>query len=398
MGEAALRLAPAAAPSAGFGLYVHWPFCRAKCPYCDFNSHVRDAIDEARWRAALLAELDDTGARAKGRVLSSIFFGGGTPSLMAPETVGRVIEGAARHWAFAPDVEITLEANPNSAEAARFRDVRQAGVNRLSLGVQALDDAALAFLGRLHGRNEALDAIGIAAGIFPRTSFDLIYARPGQTAASWRAELAQALALAPRHLSLYQLTLEEGTAFHARAARGALEPLDADAAADLFEITQEMTQGAGLPAYEISNHAAPGEQSRHNLVYWRYGEYAGIGPGAHARLRAGADGTRTAVRRIRTPEAWLAAVEAHGHGTAETQALSREEQAAEMVMMGLRLDEGVRGDAFARETGLRLGDFVDARARDDLVAGGLVEWDGQTLRATAAGRLRLNALLARLLA
>jgi oxygen-independent coproporphyrinogen-3 oxidase len=402
MSAPAVKLAPASpVREAGFGLYVHWPFCRAKCPYCDFNSHVRTGIDEARWRAALLTELEHAAAQAPGRTLTSIFFGGGTPSLMDAETVAQIIDRASQRWAFARDIEITLEANPNSAEAARFRDYRRAGVNRLSIGVQALDDAALAFLGRLHGRDEAIRAIECAAKIFPRYSFDLIYARPGQTSQSWMRELREALLLAGTHLSLYQLTLEQGTAFHAKAARGEFTIPDADAAAELFEITQDEMDRAGLPAYEISNHAPPGDESRHNLVYWRYGEYAGVGPGAHGRLalwhESGAR-AKTALRQIREPEAWLAAVERDGHGTAETQALSDEERGAEMLMMGLRLREGVAADAFERETGVRLAEYLDARALGDLTAGGFLEWDGDGLRASAAGRLCLNAVLGRLLA
>lgn len=385
----------------GFALYVHWPFCRAKCPYCDFNSHVRASIDEPRWRDALLRELDHAASLIHGRTLASIFFGGGTPSLMAGDTVGRIIERAASHWPFAPDIEITLEANPNSAEAARFRDYRAAGVNRLSIGVQALDDAALAFLGRLHGRDEAMAALAMARRIFPRYSFDLIYARPGQTPAEWARELDTALALSGGHLSLYQLTIEEDTAFHAKAARGEFAPCDADAAADLFELTQETMDRAGLPAYEISNHAAAGHESRHNLVYWRYGEYAGIGPGAHGRLvLAAGDGElrKSAVRKWREPEAWLAAVERAGDATCELDSLSTEEIAAEMLMMGLRLVEGVPAARFRRETGLAMEDFVDTGALGDLRAAGFIEHDDEGLRATAAGRLRLNAVLARLLA
>jgi oxygen-independent coproporphyrinogen-3 oxidase len=390
MGEPAKKLAVAAAP--GFGLYVHWPFCRAKCPYCDFNSHVRAEIAEPRWRDALLAELDFAANLSPGRTLDSIFFGGGTPSLMSGETVAAVIERAASRWRFAPDIEITLEANPNSVEAARFRDYRAAGVNRLSIGVQALDDSALAFLGRLHGREEAIAAIECAARIFPRYSFDLIYARPGQDADAWRKELDEALALAGTHLSLYQLTLEPGTAFHNRAARGEFSVPESDDAAELYDVTQEALERAGLPAYEISNHAAPGHESRHNLVYWRYGEYAGIGPGAHGRLAA--NGAKAAHRQIREPEAWLDAVERDGHGTCETLVLSADDRAAEMLMMGLRLREGVDAERFAAETGRELSDFADR----ELVESGDLEWDGLRLRASESGRLRLNAVLGRLLA
>lgn len=362
---------------------------------------MRTGVEEPRWREALLRELDHAASLAKGRTLASVFFGGGTPSLMAAATVGRVIERAATHWPFAPDIEITLEANPNSAEAARFRDYRAAGVNRLSIGVQALDDAALAFLGRLHGRDEAIAALAMARQIFPRYSFDLIYARPGQTRADWRRELEGALSLSGGHLSLYQLTIEEGTSFHAKASRGEFTPLGEDAAADLFELTQDMMERAGLPAYEISNHAAPRHESRHNLVYWRYGEYVGIGPGAHGRLILGTKDAapgKTALRKLREPEAWLAAVEAGGDATCESECLSTQEIASEMLMMGLRLREGVSAASFTRETGTTFENFLDAEALSDLEAAGFLERDEIGLRATAAGRLRLNAVLARLLA
>ena len=362
---------------------------------------MRASIEEQRWRDALLRELDHEASLTKGRRLTSIFFGGGTPSLMTADTVGRIIERAATHWPVESDIEITLEANPNSAEAARFRDYRAAGVNRLSVGVQALDDAALAFLGRLHASGEALAALAMARDIFPRYSFDLIYARPGQTRAEWTRELARALQFAGGHLSLYQLTIEEGTSFHARAARGEFAPLDADAAADLFELTQDVMERAGLPAYEISNHAAAGHESRHNLVYWRYGEYAGIGPGAHGRLfldAAAFAGGKTARRKLREPEAWLAAVERSGDATCESESLSVADIAAEMMMMGLRLREGVSAAGFERETGMALEDFLDAAALDDLAGAGFIERDDAGIRATAAGRMRLNAVLTRLLA
>ena len=320
---------------------------------------------------------------------------------MAADTVGRIIERVAKHWPVASDIEITLEANPNSAEAARFRDYCAAGVNRLSIGVQALDDAALAFLGRLHGSDEALAALSMARDIFPRYSFDLIYARPGQTGADWSRELDRALQFSGGHLSLYQLTIEEGTSFHAKAARGEFAPLDTDAAADLFELTQETMERAGLPAYEISNHAATGHESRHNLVYWRYGEYAGIGPGAHGRLildSAEFGRRKTALRKLREPEAWLAAVEGSGDATCESEPLAAANVAAEMVMMGLRLREGVSAAGFERETGTALADFLDTGALEDLAAAGFIEHDGAGIRATESGRIRLNAVLARLLA
>ena len=381
----------------GFGLYIHWPFCRAKCPYCDFNSHVRDDVNERRFRDALLTELDHFASLAPRRMLTSIFFGGGTPSLMSEETVGSLIARAAKHWRFAPDIEITLEANPNSAEAERFHGYRNAGVNRLSIGVQALDDRALAFLGRLHGADEALRAIEIAAKIFPRFSFDLIYARPEQSLDSWRAELSQALALGSDHLSLYQLTIEEGTSFYTRAARGEFAVPEQDHAAAFYEATQEMTEAAGMPAYEISNHARPGQESRHNLVYWRYQDYVGVGPGAHGRLTTPL-ATKTGFRQERAPETWLAAVTRDGHATCETFELSASERIAEMLMMGLRLREGISEQAFLEQTGSTFAEALSSRALEDLIAGEFLDYDGAALRATAAGRLMLNAVLAKLLA
>ena len=380
---------------AGFGLYVHWPFCLSKCPYCDFNSHVREGVDQARWRRALLSELDHYAARTRGRRLTSIFFGGGTPSLMAPETVGAVIEAARAHWDVAPEIEITLEANPTSVEAGRFAAFRTAGIERVSLGVQALDDAALKFLGRQHSAAEALAALDIARRAFERWSFDLIYARPGQDAAAWRAELARALGEGATHLSLYQLTIEEGTAFHGAARRGELRVPGEDTAGELYEVTQEVMEGAGLPAYEISNHARPGAESRHNLTYWRYGDYLGIGPGAHGRLTL--DSGKYATRQHRAPEAWLGAVERDGHATRTHQMLTPEDRLAEMLMMGLRLREGIACGAFKRETGVDFEDRLPAKALEALIAGGFLELDKRGLRATATGRVCLNAVLARLL-
>jgi len=384
-----------ATAAGGLALYIHWPFCRAKCPYCDFNSHVRSEIDEARYRAALLREMDHARAQTQSRTLASIFFGGGTPSLMSPETVAALIARAGEYWRFAPDIEITLEANPNSAESARFRGYAAAGVNRVSLGVQSFDDAALKFLGRLHDAREALSAIALAATTFPRFSFDLIYARPGQTDAAWRDELSQALAFAGDHLSLYQLTIEENTGFYGAVARGEFTPPDSDRGAALYGVTQETMDVAGLPAYEISNHAVPGAESRHNLAYWHYGDYAGIGPGAHGRLSNG--GGKTATRQIREPEAWLAAVEANGHGTAESESLGAHTRAAEMLMMGLRLNEGLREDSFTRETGMTLEGAVDETELAALIDAGYVTRASGVLCATPSGRLCLNAVLARLL-
>jgi putative oxygen-independent coproporphyrinogen III oxidase len=378
----------------GFGLYVHWPFCLSKCPYCDFNSHVRESVDQARWRDALLAELDHYAARTPGRTLTSIFFGGGTPSLMAPETAEAVIARAARHWSFAPDIEITLEANPTSVEAGRFANFAAAGVNRVSIGVQALDDETLRFLGRRHSAREALDAIAIARRHFPRWSFDLIYARPGQDVSDWRAELYRALAEGPDHLSVYQLTIEEGTTFHAMARRGELSVPGETRAAALFETTQDALDRADLPAYEISNHARPGAECRHNLTYWRSGDYVGVGPGAHGRLTLNAE--KRATRQHRAPEAWLAAVEAQGHATRTEQPLDRAARLTEMLMMGLRLREGIARPAFVRETGEQPEGALPRGALDALAGAGFLVLDAAGLRATPAGLARLDAVLARL--
>ncbi|MCL6607159.1 MAG: radical SAM family heme chaperone HemW [Geminicoccaceae bacterium] len=381
--------------AAMLALYVHWPFCRAKCPYCDFNSHVRSWIEQERWRRALLAELDHWIGRLGPRRLVSIFFGGGTPSLMEPETVAALIDRAVAAWPAAADLEVTLEANPTSVEAGRFRGYRTAGVNRVSIGVQALDEAALRFLGREHGVAEALDAVDLATAVFPRVSLDLIYARPGQTAAQWEAELARALATGTGHLSLYQLTIEPGTRFFAEARAGRLVLPDEDAQAELFERTQERCAAAGLPAYEISNHARPGEESRHNLVYWRYGEYLGIGPGAHGRLSI--EGGRRATRNLRAPERWLAAVETEGRGLEAEEPVTPREQAIEALIMGLRLVEGVplaRLEALAQAPWREV---VDEAARLRASAAGLLEEAPDRLVATAAGRQRLDGVLRALL-
>ncbi len=387
-----------AAPARGFALYVHWPFCLSKCPYCDFNSHVRESVDQARWRAALLRELDHAAeAEAPGfGPLTSIFFGGGTPSLMAPDTVAAVIDRADDRWDLAPDVEITLEANPTSVEAGRLAAFRLAGVNRVSLGVQALDDASLKALGRTHGAAEAVQAVRTAARLFDRYSFDLIYARPGQTAAAWRKELHRALGEAGDHLSLYQLTIEPGTAFHTLHGRGELHVPSEDYSARLYEITQSIMYEAGLPGYEISNHAVPGAESRHNLVYWRGGDYVGVGPGAHGRISR--DAKTVAYRRHRAPERWLECVEAGGAGTVEAVPLDRGQRVAELLMMGLRLAEGVVETRFRALAGCGLEDALDLRRLGDLIDGGLLARDADGLRATASGRQRLNALLAHLLA
>ncbi|MEX2199890.1 MAG: radical SAM family heme chaperone HemW [Dongiaceae bacterium] len=382
-------------PEPGFGLYVHWPFCLSKCPYCDFNSHVRASIDHDRWRAALLRELDHYAAQTPGRTLTSIFFGGGTPSLMHPETVGAIVERAAQHWPFADKIEITLEANPTSVERAKFGDLARAGINRVSLGLQAFDDDALKFLGRTHSFAEGLAALDTAMASFRRVSFDLIYARPGQTQSAWESELGAALMFGTEHLSLYQLTIEPNTVFEGAHRRGELAMPDEDTTAALYEATQAMCETAGLPAYEISNHARPGAESRHNLTYWRYGDYVGIGPGAHGRVTR--DGVKHATRQHRAPEAWLEAVERAGHATRNHDPLDATTRLSEMMLMGLRLREGIARERFVAETKKALEDLIDPRRLAMLVEGGLVAVDAAGLRATDAGRQRLDALTARLL-
>jgi oxygen-independent coproporphyrinogen-3 oxidase len=387
-------LQPASRPADGdgFGVYVHWPFCASKCPYCDFNSHVRTGgIDEPRFLAAFRRELAHMAALAPGREVSSVFFGGGTPSLMQPSTTGAILDAIASHWTIQPGAEITLEANPSSVEANRFRGYRSAGVNRVSLGVQALNDPDLRALGRLHSVAEARAAVDVARNTFDRYSFDLIYARPRQTLASWRAELHDALAMADRHLSLYQLTIEDGTPFAGLHAAGKLKVPDPELADALYETTQDIMEAAGLPAYEISNHAAPREESRHNLVYWRYGEYAGIGPGAHGRLVNA--GQRHALVTERNPERWLAQVERGGHGLIETELLSNAEQVDEMLLMGLRLAEGIDLARLSAVGGTR----PDGHAIAELADLGLVETLGDNrLRATARGRFVLNTVVLKL--
>ena len=378
------------------GVYVHWPFCKSKCPYCDFNSHVRDGVEQTRWRNALLTELEHAAREAPGRRVETIFFGGGTPSLMAPETVAAVIARAKALWDCAPEVEITLEANPTSVEAARFAALAEAGVNRVSLGVQALDAAARKFLGREHSADEALAALATARRYFPRYSFDLIYARPGQTPEAWAAELEHALTLAGEHLSLYQLTIERGTRFFTDHARGTFDLPDEEASAAMFEATQSRLMAAGLPAYEISNHARRGAACRHNLIYWRYQDYVGIGPGAHGRFAEGA--AKRATRRASGPEAWLEAVERTGHGTAESATVAGRDLVEEALMMGLRLADGIDRKLFASVTGA---DPVAALTEDavaPLIKAGFLEIEPERLRATAAGRQRLNAILERLIA
>jgi oxygen-independent coproporphyrinogen-3 oxidase len=382
----------AGAVTDSLALYVHWPFCVSKCPYCDFNSHVRESVDQEAWRTALLADLAHEAALTGGRPLSSIFFGGGTPSLMPPATVAALVEAAERHWGFAPGIEITLEANPSSVEAARFRDIAAAGVNRVSLGIQALDDAALALLGRAHDVAEGLAALDVAQAAFERVSFDLIYARPGQSEAGWESELARALGFGTGHLSLYQLTIEPGTRFATLVAQGKLSPLDPDDAASLFEATREQTAAAGLPAYEISNHARAGEQSRHNLAYWRYGDYLGVGPGAHGRRG------RVATVRRKKPENWLARVAANGHGIEMEESLPPATRAAEALLMGLRLDEGVDLARIARISEVAEEALINTEAVAGLVGLGFVERNGSRLRVLPRGMLLLDALLPEIIA
>ena len=371
-------------------LYVHWPFCVSKCPYCDFNSHVRSTIDQVAWRDALLADLAHETRVLPGRTLTSIFFGGGTPSLMDPATVEAVIEGARSHWSAAPNIEITLEANPNSVEADRFADLASAGVNRLSLGLQSFDDKALGFLGRAHSAREGWRALEIAQRNFRRVSFDLIYALPGDGEESWSATLAQALSLGTTHLSLYQLTIEPGTRFATMVAKRQFEPLCAERSADLYELTEEMTAAGGLPGYEISNHARPGHESRHNLTYWRYGDYAGVGPGAHGRRL----GMRTV--RHRKPENFLSAVRRDRNGITEEAPLSATEAADEALVMGLRLKEGIDADALGKRFGLP--SIVDWRKVGRLVASGHLARQGERIAVTAKGRLLLDRILAEIVA
>jgi len=386
---------PVSADAPGFAVYVHWPFCRQKCPYCDFNSHVREQIDDARWARALVAEIERTQQALSDREVTSVFFGGGTPSLMAPRTVDAILRALDNRWDFAPDVEITLEANPTSVEAGRFADLRAAGVNRVSLGVQALNDADLKALGRGHDVDEAMAAVALAQRVFERASFDLIYAREGQSVDAWHSELTEALKRARGHLSLYQLTIEPGTAFHQKHQRGQLVTPDEDLQAALWDVTQDLADAAGMPGYEVSNHAVPGEESRHNLTYWRYGEYAGIGPGAHGRVVL--DGVRFATTEIRAPEAWLDAVEKRGSGAEEPDALDPSIQAGEMLMMGLRTSEGVSRRAFRAVAGCELDQVIDPKRLRGLESDGYVVLDSISLRVTPKGRRVLNAVLRQLL-
>jgi oxygen-independent coproporphyrinogen-3 oxidase len=373
-------------PEVGFGLYVHWPYCLAKCPYCDFNSHVhRGAIDHEMFGDLLVRELAYFAKRTPDRVITSIFFGGGTPSLMPPRTVAQVLEAADGAWTIADDAEITLEANPTSAEAENFRGYRSAGVNRVSVGIQALNDADLKALGRQHSVDEGLAAFRMAAKIFPQTSYDLIYARPRQTIAGWREELTRALGEQQGHMSLYQLTIEPDTAYAALHANGKLIVPGDDLAADLYDVTQELTEAAGLPAYEVSNHAWSGRQSRHNVLYWRYGEYAGIGPGAHSRLVA-ADGGRIGLSTVRDPKAWQMQVGDKGHGVEDELTVSSEEAAREKLLMGLRLNDGVALSD--------VDDLIDAERMHQLIDHGLLaNQTSDRLATTPAGRKVLNAVI-----
>ena len=393
--EASSRVRPSREPERadsppGFAVYIHWPFCLSKCPYCDFNSHVRrGGVDEARFVRAYVAEIAATAARIPDRTVSTIFFGGGTPSLMQPTSVAVILDAIAQRWTVAPDAEITIEANPTSVEAERFRDFRSAGVNRVSLGVQALDNAALAALGRTHSVEEALAAVAVARSAFERYSFDLIYARPGQTPAQWRAELGRAIVEAAGHLSLYQLTVEPDTPFEALYRAGKLAIPNEAAARELYEATQATCDHAGLPAYEVSNHARRGDECRHNLIYWRYGEYAGVGPGAHGRLDVA--GKRYATAAEKRPETWLSLVEERGDGLVENEALLRSAQVDEFLLMGLRLAEGID----PRRYGDIAGRPLDLSRIADLMGYGLVEMtpDGR-LRVTRSGVLVLDAVVA----
>ena len=385
--------ADAAGLAGGFGVYVHWPFCESKCPYCDFNSHVRESVDARRWQKAYLAEIDRAAQAFGGRPADTVFFGGGTPSRMPPAMAAAIVERIAEAFSLKADAEITLEANPTSVEADRFHDLRAAGVNRLSLGVQSLDDEALRFLGRRHDAAAARAALALAQQVFPRSSFDLIYARPGQTVAAWRDELGHALGLGPVHMSLYQLTLERGTRFFDDARHGRLTLPAGDESADLYEATIEQCGAAGLDPYEVSNYARTGEECHHNLVYWRSGDWAGIGPGAHGRRTGGH--VRTATRAVRSPERWLEAAE-HGSGSEPDEVLDEAAVLREFVLMGLRLSEGLDAARFLARTGRDLGNAFSP-ARESLSEAGLVDWDGARLRATPAGRLVLNRVIETLL-
>lgn len=379
--------------TAGFGVYVHWPFCAAKCPYCDFNSHVRQAVDQAAWAKAFVAEIESTAARTPNRTVDTIFFGGGTPSLMLPETVDTILQAIAQNWTLSPNAEITLEANPTSVEAGRFRGFAEAGVNRISMGIQAMNDTDLRALGRMHSVAEARQAFDIAKKNFNNVSFDLIYARQNQTLDDWRVELTQAIDMAVDHLSLYQLTIEQGTRFGDLFARNRLRGLpNDDLSADLYDLTQDICGQKGLNAYEVSNHARAGSECKHNLIYWRYGDYAGIGPGAHGRLTL--DGHRVATDTPLQPEGWLTAVQTEGSASRDAESISATDQAAEYVMMSLRLAEGCdleRADRISKNR-------VDLGAMNSLIADGFLIQTGPNLQTTTRGKMVLNAILGKLLA
>ncbi len=375
----------------GFGLYIHWPFCQAKCPYCDFNSHVVAHIDQKAWQDAYLSEIERIGAETPGRVLRSVFFGGGTPSLMDPDVVDAILTKVRATWPIANDIEITLEANPTSVEAGRFAGYRDAGVNRVSMGIQALNDTDLKALGRLHSAHEAMQAFDIARHVFDRVSFDLIYARQGQSIQDWEKELRQALGLAVDHLSLYQLTIEDGTAFGDRYAAGKLRGLpDDDVAADMYAVTQEVCGSAGLRSYEVSNHARPNSESIHNKIYWKYGDYAGIGPGAHGRLTLG--GTRYATEAPLVPAMWLSQVRKTGIGDRSREALQRADQFVEFLLMGMRLREGVVLSRFADCMNDNYSNNIKS-----LIDMGFIRYDETTLSLTDRGYPVLNAVLREML-
>jgi putative oxygen-independent coproporphyrinogen III oxidase len=374
-----------------FGVYIHWPFCASKCPYCDFNSHVAETIDHDAWRNAYKREIEYYAGLTEGRTVTSIFFGGGTPSLMEPETARLVIDEIQRRWRISNDCEITLEANPTSVEIDKFRAFRNAGINRVSIGVQSLREQDLSFLGRKHDAGQARAAIEAAAKVFDRYSFDLIYARPGQTAAAWEAELREALKLAHGHLSLYQLTIEKGTPFYIQHERGDFKIPEEELAGDLYEVTKGVMEEAGMPAYEVSNHAAAGQESRHNLTYWRYTDYAGIGPGAHGRLTL--NDTKQATRGHRAPDVWLQKVLENGHGGHDFESLSTRDRFIECLMMGLRLKEGVPIERLEREGNTAFPDLIAASKIQALKEEGLIAFDGDILKVTDQGMQRLNGVL-----
>lgn len=391
-------LLPANDRAENAAIYVHWPFCEKKCPYCDFNSHVREKIDQTSWQTAMLKEIDTFAAHFPNLKATSIFFGGGTPSLMPPETTGLIIERIKIKWGADEDIEITLEANPSSVEAARFHDYAQAGVNRVSVGVQSFKDDSLRFLGRLHNAAEATKALEVARNNFERVSFDLIYALPKQSLEEWQTELHQALSFSPSHLSLYQLTIEEGTAFYHQFNRGKFSLPDEELAAALFETTQLMTEKAGLPAYETSNHAKPGQQSRHNLAYWRGESYVGLGPGAHGRLPGTDTGAAIGHQQIKRPEDWLAAVNANGCGLDSMEEINRNDRAVEAIMMGLRLQEGISTAVFKERFGQNIDWYLDSASVADLLSDGYLSKNKDTLAVTSKGAPLLNFLLPKIIA